>query len=274
MDRPGSGADFEADLRDADQLRSAVKQARPEGCIHLGGIAFVPLSWKQPSTVHEINATGTLRLLEVLRDEADNCRCLTVTSAEIYGRSPRKGKVTEDDPPHPENPYALSKWAADRGALLFAEHFGMPVMTARPGNHIGPGQNPDFVTTAFAKQLVDMKRSGQNEVMKVGNLESARDLADVRDIARGYRLLLEKGTAGQAYNLATGKATPIQKLLDQLMDITGIHPSVEVDPARYRPTDHLPLLDCSKIRAQTGWQAEIDISRTLQDIAEELLKAP
>jgi GDP-4-dehydro-6-deoxy-D-mannose reductase len=100
----------------------------------------------------------------------------------------------------------------------------------------------------------------------VGNLESERDFTDVRDVARAYRLLVEQGQPGQAYNIASGKAVPIQAVLDLLCELAGVRPRVEIDPARYRPRDDPPMLSVEKIREHTGWRPEIPLRATLEDI--------
>jgi GDP-4-dehydro-6-deoxy-D-mannose reductase len=145
-------------------------------------------------------------------------------------------------------------------------------MTARPWNHIGPGQHPRFVAAAFARQFAAFVQGAPAE-MKTGNLESQRDFTDVRDIVRGYRLILERGTPGEAYNLSSSRLRPIASLIEGFSALTWIQPRLETDPGLYRPTDASPLLDTSKIREGCGWTPEIALETSLQDILEEHLNA-
>jgi GDP-4-dehydro-6-deoxy-D-mannose reductase len=197
---------------------------------------------------------------------------LIVTSSEVYGRRPRPAPIREGDAMYPDNPYAVSKMAADYHALLYARRYGMPIMTARPDNHTGSGQSDQFVTTSFASQLAAMARGQQEPVLHVGNLKSRRNFTDVRDTVAAYRLILEQGHPGEAYNIAAKEAVTIQSVLDGLCDIAKIQPTIEIDPKRYRPEDATPDLDTTRLRA-LGWEPRIPLSQTLTDIYNEAAQA-
>jgi GDP-4-dehydro-6-deoxy-D-mannose reductase len=273
------------DIRDKDAVNEVVAQTRPEACVHLGAIAFVPEGWRNPEVLFSINLLGTIHLLEAFRRQAPDARILVVSSAEVYGIRPRPRPVREDDLLDPDNPYAISKAAADQMALLYARQQGLKVMTVRPYNHIGPGQDPHFVVASFAAQLVAIAHGqaiacGQASacgeapaILKVGNLDSRRDFSDVRDVVRAYRLLLEHGQCGRAYNLCSQQTTTIRAILDQLCDLSGAHPAVEVDPQRYRPAAERPGLDTTRIETDIHWKPEIPMSATLRDILAEATRA-
>lgn len=274
---PGQPADLpdvetcvEADLLDTNRLAGIVRDYRPDACLHLAGIAFVPVGWSHPQDVFRVNVIGTINLLEAFRTHHPAGRVLVVTSSQVYGQQPRDHLIAEEDAPAPESVYALSKLTSDGMAILYARRYAMKIMTARPCNHIGPGQSADFVVTSFARQLVEIARGNQPAVMKVGNLASLREFTDVRDTVRAYRLLLEKGVAGRAYNVASGKLTTIQALFDKLCEIAGVQPRVEIDPTRFRPTDTQPLLSCDRIFEDTGWKPEIPIETSLRDVLDEI----
>ncbi|OQA29260.1 MAG: GDP-6-deoxy-D-mannose reductase [Verrucomicrobia bacterium ADurb.Bin345] len=260
---------FPGDLRNPEDIAKAVRDGRPDACIHLGGIAFVPMGWTHPDLVLSVNLGGTINILETLRQQAPATRLLVVTSAEVYGHAEQGSAIDEDAEMHPSTIYAVAKLAADLTALLYARKHGMPVMTARPGNHMGPGQATPFVTASFAQQLAEMRAGRQPAVLRVGNLDSERDFTDVRDTVRAYRLLIERGVPGRAYNIATSARVRIGGMLNQLCARSGVNPRIEVDPARFRPTDRPTLLDTGRIRADTGWTPEIPLSRTLADIMED-----
>ena len=259
-------ADAVCDIRDQAAMRTIVARLAPDACIHLAGIAFVPQAWEEPERTFDINVTGTLTLLDTFRREAPNARVLVVTSAVIYGAEADAAPISESHPFNPNTLYAASKAAADQAALLYGQYHGLPVMTVRPNNHTGPGQSTNFVIPSFARQLAAMRGQPTGAVLRVGNLESRRDFLDVRDVVRAYRLLIESGAAHQAYNVGAGQLVTIREALELLMDLTGVHPELEVDKERYRPTDASPLLDTARIREDVGWSPRRTLRETVADI--------
>ena len=253
------------DVRDLPSILSLLADVRPDAVLHLGGIAFVPLGWTQPQLVFEVNTVGTLNLLDAVRQLCPSARVLVVTSAEVYGSHPSPSPLDENAPCRPDNVYGVAKAAADQSALLYAAHHGLDVMVARPSNHIGPGQSRDFVSSSFAAQLAAIAR-GAPPLMRVGNLDQRRDFTDVRDVARAYSLLLERGISGNAYNIASGQLTPVREILDVLRQIAGVSPKIEIDSSLFRPTDVRPSYDVSRIRSHVAWQPQIPLPKTLADI--------
>jgi len=268
-----SGMDYyQGDIQDQKAVERAVKHFFPEACIHLSGLAFVPEGWTNTEVLFSVNSIGTIHFLEACRQYAPSARILVVSSAEVYGRQSGDKPASEDDPFFPDNPYAVSKAAADRITLLYARQYSMHTMVARPGNHIGPGQSPNFAVPSFAAQLGKIAAKKCPAVIKVGNLDSKRDFTDVRDVARAYRLLIEKGRPGEAYNIASGRETSLRFILDRLCEITGTKPVIEVAPDRYRQPLQRPLINTAKIAKEAGWKPGIDIETTLRDIATEWMK--
>lgn len=267
---PDGFEEHTGDISNETCLHSAVQAASPDACIHLAGQSFVPAGWEDPAGMYNTNLLGTVRLLEVFRKTAPSARILVVTSSEIYGRTPAENPIDETAPFQPENVYGVSKAAADFHAQICARHYDQPVMIARPGNHIGPGQSSQFVTSAFAQQLALLRESPEKPgVMKVGNLKSIRNFTDVRDVVRGYRLLIEHGEAGNAYNLAAPCQYSIQNILDMLCSAAGFTPDIQIDPDLYRPADARPILNTTRIQHTTGWEARQDIKTTLNEILED-----
>ncbi len=273
-DLPLATATEAIDLGDAHGLAAFVERHRPEACIHLAGIAFIPAAWDDPQEAIRVNVIGTLNMLEAFRKHQPSARFLTITSAQIYGHAPRPRPIHEDDPPDVDSIYGISKWSADIATLLYTGRHGMHTMTARPCNHIGPGQSEAFAISAFTRQLIEIERGLRPHVMRVGNLASLREFNDVRDTVRAYRLLLEYGHAGLAYNVASGEPATIQSMFDRLCELTGVHPTVEIDPALYRPTDSQPRIDTGRIREHTGWQPAIPLATTLRDIVADFRERP
>lgn len=255
------------DVRDAGALREAVAASGAEGIVHLAAQASVGLSWQDAHTTFEINALGTLHLLDAAYAAGPRPRVLLVSSAEVYGLlSPGDLPVGEDHPFAPTNPYAASKAAAELLGIQAWLGRGLEVMRARPFNHTGPGQRADFVVPSLARQVVDVLRDKAGEV-RVGNLDVRRDITDVRDVVRAYRLLLDGGTPGAAYNVCSGVSLPIADIAGRLLGIAGVDAPVVVDPDRVRPVDQPDLRgNPARLSEATGWCPEIDLDRTLGDV--------
>ncbi len=268
---PGSGSScLTLDVCDLKALKQTLEAERPEAILHLGGIAFVPLGWTEPQLLFSVNTIGTLNLLDAVRQQTPTARVLVVTSAEVYGSHPGPGPLTEEAPYRPDNIYGVAKAAADHAALLYASHHHLDVQIARPSNHIGAGQSKDFVSSSFAAQLADIA-AGAPALMRVGNLDQCRDFTDVRDVARAYTLLLEKGQAGSAYNIASGRMTPIRDILDTLCEIAQVHPKTEVDTALFRPASSRPSYDTARICRDIHWQPEIPLRESLQTVYDDIV---
>jgi GDP-4-dehydro-6-deoxy-D-mannose reductase len=190
-----------------------------------------------------------------------------VSTAQVYGTRIRSNPVCEADALAPESLYAITKAAADGIARFYARQYGMNVLVARPYNHIGPGQDPSYVTAAFARQVLAIKR-GAPPRLSTGNLDSLRDFTDVRDICRAYSLLLEKGIAGAAYNIASGRLVKVGDVLSKLCSLAGVQPEIARDPSLYRPIDSCLTLDTRLLQDATGWRPRIPLDQTLADILE------
>ncbi|MGI5868697.1 MAG: GDP-mannose 4,6-dehydratase [Kiritimatiellia bacterium] len=258
-----------ADLRDRDALRALVRDARPDACVHLGAISFVPDGERNPGDLLAINIAGTVNLAEALRAEAPACRLLFISTSQVYGPAvslkAANVPIRENAPPLPLSLYAISKSAAENAVAGYGAAHGLQTLVARPANHIGPGQSPRFVAASFARQILAAK-AGEIDEIRVGNLDSIRDFTDVRDVVRAYRLILEHGQIGNAYNIATSERITIRELLDRLMALAGASPRIVVDPELYRPGDASPRLDVSRLREHTGWTPQFTLDQTLADI--------
>jgi GDP-4-dehydro-6-deoxy-D-mannose reductase len=259
---------IESDLRDPASLDAAVAAARPDLVVHLAGQSSAAASFEKRVETFEVNAAGTWRLLEALARHAPRARSLVITSAEIYGPQPEGSRTAEDAPLRPVSPYGLSKAAADAFAELAAER-GQDVIRARAFGHTGPGQDDRFFVPAMAKQIAAIERGDGERVLRVGNLEVTRDLADVRDVARAYVALLERGVAGRAYNVCRGSGVKLADVVRDLAARSRVPLRVEPDAARMRPSD-VPWLvgDPGSIARDTGWRVEIPFERTLEDVLE------
>jgi len=254
----------EMEITSSPSIAAALAAARPDRVYHLAGQASVGESLRDPLSTWEVNATGTLRLAEAL---GPGVRLLFVSSAEVYGVVPAgEQPIRESRRPHPTNPYAASKAAAEMAVLEAAHAHGTHAVIARSFSHAGPGQDPRFALAAFARQLAAIGAGAAEPVLRVGNLQARRDYLDVRDVARAYLTLLEHGAPSAVYNVATGEARSMAELVALMVELSGTGARVEVDPARVRPLD-VPLLsgDPSALRA-LGWAPAVPLRQTLADL--------
>ncbi len=256
------------DLGDAAGLKRIIDAAKPDEVFHLAAQSAVPESLSAPAQTIETNLLGTLNVLEACRAGAPDARLLFVGSADAYGPKPPEAMpLREETPLEPRNPYAASKAAAEVMVRQYASSGWCDAVVTRSFNHAGPGQSPKFAIAAFAKQVADVKHHRQTPPIRVGALQPERDFTDVRDVVRAYVLLLERGASGAVYNVCSGKAYSMQRVLDDLMALAGIAVEVVVDQSLLRPVETPRLLgEASRLQRDTGWQPEIGFERTLRDM--------
>lgn len=254
------------DVADADAVTDAVVAAKPEAVYHLAGAADVGGSWAEPRETFLANALGTLNVLEASR-LAGADRVLAVTSADVYGLvRVDELPLGEGQPLRPVSPYAASKVAADALAQQAWLGHALPVIRVRAFNHLGPGQSDRFVAPSVAARIARNERDGGDEV-PIGNMTPRRDVTDVRDVVRAYRLLVERGEPGAVYNVCRGTAVSVEELAEMLLGMAARPMRLVSDPALQRPVD-IPVLvgDNAALRAATGWEPTIPLARTLSDV--------
>jgi GDP-4-dehydro-6-deoxy-D-mannose reductase len=257
------------DLLDAAGWVTLLDDLRPDAVYHLGGFSDVGGSWNTPNETFRVNAEGTLNVLQGCVS-AGVRRVLAVSSADVYGRvTLSELPLNEDNPLRPVSPYAASKIAADYLALQAHLGYGLEVMRVRAFNHLGTGQTNRFVAPALAERIALNELEGGEEV-PVGNLTPRRDFTDVRDVVRAYRLLIEHGEPGEAYNVCSGHDIAISELADRLVAMARREMRLEGDPSLQRPVD-VPVLrgDYARLNKATGWEPEIGLDQTLNDLLEE-----
>jgi GDP-4-dehydro-6-deoxy-D-mannose reductase len=257
------------DLNDAAAVVGAVAAAAPDVVYHLGGWSDVGASWEQPRAAFDANALGTLNLLQACVGNGSP-RVLVVSSADVYGRvAPEELPIGEANELRPVTPYAASKCAAEHLALQAWLGYGLETLRVRAFNHLGPGQSTAFVAPALAERIARNERDGSDDV-PVGNLTPRRDITDVRDVVRAYRLLVERGVAGDAYNVCTGVDLSIEELATRLVSLASRQMRLCPDAALQRPVE-TPVLrgDNTKLRSITGWEPEYTLETTLRDVLDE-----
>jgi len=259
---------IECDLRDATSTRDVIEEIKPEYIFHLAAQSFVPTSWKAPAESLVTNVIGELNIFEAVRKIKLDCRIQLACSSEEYGMVyEHELPIKEENPLRPLSPYGVSKVGQDLLGYQYYMSYKMDIVRTRGFNHTGPRRAPVFVCSDFAKQIADIEKGRREPVIYVGNLDAKRDFTDVRDMVRAYFLALEKGKSGQVYNICSEKSWSIREVLDMLLSMTDAKITVKRDESRMRPSD-VPVLqgDCSRFRADTGWEPTIPFEQTLRDI--------
>jgi len=259
-----------ADLNDRDQTLMALASVRPDVIFHLAGQSNVPRAFADPHTTVQTNIGAQLNVfLGVIQLRLDPL-IIIASSNEIYGTvRPEELPLTEQTPLRPVNPYAVSKAAQDLFAYQYHISHQLRTIRLRPFNHIGPRQTEAFVVPAFAAQIARIEAGVQPPVLRVGNLAAERDFTDVRDIVRAYERAALHGEVGAAYNVGSGQAVSVQRILDILLTFSTHDIQIEPDPSRMRPAD-VPrvVCDASRFRTDTGWTPRIPLEQTLFDTLE------
>ena len=252
------------DLRREEPVRRAVRELRPRMVFHLAARASVARSWEEPRGALLANLEMTVNLLEAVRAHSPESPVLIASSGEIYGQ-PERLPVDEDAPLRPQNPYAVSKAACDLLGGQYADAGGLRVVRTRAFNHAGPGQSDEYVVGTLTRQVAEAELAGREAVvLRTGNVSSARDFTDVRDVVRAYAAAVDLPPG--AYNVCSGRAVSVRELIDLLRRCSRVEIRHEVDPGRVRPHD-VPEVRGSpaRLRAATGWSPEIPLERTLRD---------
>ena len=259
------------DLRDTMSIQKVVADARPDYVFHLAAQSFPRTSFDSPLDTMDTNIQGTVRVLDALKQHAPKAIIHVCASSEVFGRVPKeKLPIDEECTFHPASPYAISKVGTDLVGRFYAEAYGMTVMTTRMFTHTGPRRGDVFAESTFAKQIAMIEHDRIPPVVKVGNLQSLRTVADVRDAVRAYYMLVTVNpVAGAYYNIGGTHSCTIKEILDTLISFSPARDAikVEVDPDRLRPIDaDLQVPNTSKFHAHTGWRPELPHEKTLRDL--------
>jgi GDPmannose 4,6-dehydratase len=259
------------DLRDSDSINEAVREAKPDYVFHLAAQSYPKTSFSAPLDTYETNVQGTSRVLEALRQYHKNAVIHVCASSEVFGRVPKeKLPIDEECTFHPASPYAISKVGTDLVGRFYAEAYNMTVMTTRMFTHTGPRRGDVFAESTFAKQIAMIEQEQIPPVIKVGNLDSLRTFADVRDAVRAYYLLVTaKPTPGAYYNIGGQYTCSVRDMLNHLISLSpkAKDIKIETDPERLRPIDaDLQVPNTSKFEQHTGWKPEISFEKTMKDL--------
>lgn len=261
-----------ADLRDTMSIENCIEEAKPDFVFHLAAQSYPKTSFTAPLDTLDTNVQGTERLLGALRRFSPEAVIHVCASSEVFGRVPReKLPIDEECSFHPASPYAISKVGTDLIGRYYAEAYGMCVMTTRMFTHTGPRRGDVFAESTFAKQIAMIEGNKLPPIVKVGNLDSLRTWADVRDAVRAYFMLVTiNPIAGAYYNIGGQFTCSVREMLDTLISLSTCKDiKVEVDPDRLRPIDaDLQVPDTTKFCNHTGWEPVIPFEQTISDLLE------
>jgi GDP-4-dehydro-6-deoxy-D-mannose reductase len=259
------------DLSDHEAFGRIVRAVGPAAVVHLAGFTVVPAAERDPEAAYRGNLGGTLAVLAAVRAHAPGARILVVTSVEVYGQvEPAELPLTEETALRPLTVYGASKAAADLAAAQWGRAYGLDVVRVRPFNHTGPGQAPEFVCSAVARQLAAIEAGQQPPVVEVGNLDPVRDFSDVRDIAAGYLALLERGRRGEVYNLCSGEGVSIAEVVAVLRTHARVPVTVRSTATRRRGVDVARVVGShARATRDVGWRPRIPFSETLAALLDD-----
>jgi GDP-4-dehydro-6-deoxy-D-mannose reductase len=253
------------ELQHREAVADAIAAFAPSEIYHLAGVPHIGESWAHVHDTFAGNVLGTHHLFDAVRKAALKPRVLITSSAFVY--QPVNRAITEHDAVRPNTPYGTSKLAQEMVAMRACEDDGIPSLIARAFNHVGPRQAPTFVASSIAKQIAEIEGGRRPARLQMGNLESQRDIMDVRDTVRAYRAMMASATPGVPYNVSSGTPVPIRTLVELMTGKARVPITIEQDPARFRPNDTpLVLGDHSRLTADTGWTPRIPLDQTVEDL--------
>jgi GDP-4-dehydro-6-deoxy-D-mannose reductase len=253
------------DILDKQRMKAIVAEVEPDVVVHLAAQSLPVLSWRDAETTFQVNVSGTLCLLDAIREAGGD------PVVEVACSSAEYGFASEDEMPtketgelRPTSPYGVSKVAVDLLSQLYWQTYGMKVVRVRPFFVIGPRKVGD-VCSDSARGVVAIEK-GRSDRLRVGNLDAVRDFVDVRDAVQAFWLLAEKGSPGEVYNVCSGVGHRVREVLELLITLSGNEIRYRVVPEKMRPYDvRICIGDNFKLKA-LGWKPQIPLERALAHI--------
>lgn len=262
---------YNCNILNEEAVYDIVSLVNPDIIVNLAGISSVGASWNIPQTTIQVNVIGSLNVMEAVRKSSKNPRLLLVGSSEEYVIS--DFPMNEDRTLNASNPYGISKVTQERFAKMYREQYGLNIYCVRPFNHTGVGQKDSFVLPSWCKQVAKIEESGKPGSIKVGNISVKRDFSHVKDIVRAYRMIIESDNSNIVYNIGSGNAYSLEKILNYIINLSSQKIDIEIDQSRIRLTDQ-PMICCdySLIKTQLSWEPEYTIFDALQEMFEDYMK--
>jgi len=261
------------DLLDKKQVEDVIKEFKPNYILHLASYSSVAYSWKNPVESFTNNTNIFLNLIEAVRVNNCICRVLSIGSSEEYGNvSPENIPLKESQVVKPLSPYAVARVSQEMLSKVYADSYNMDIVMTRSFNHIGIGQKDIFVIPSFAKQLIQLKKSGTDKKELItGDTSIVRDFIDVKSVVEAYYLLFKKGKKGEIYNICSGTGTSLNEVIKMMTSILDLDINHTIDPQLVRPNDNKVIIGSNdKIANDTGWKNSISLEQSLKDIIAHL----
>lgn len=260
---------FSGDITKTEEIKNIIVSLKPDAIIHLAAWSNPGTSFANPQKTFEINTIGTINLFEAVR-ALDNYhpRILAIGSSAEFGIVPKnKLPIAEETPLSANSPYGVSKIANWYVVCQYVSSYGFDIIYPTPFNHTGPSQGLGFLAADISSQIVKIENGEQEPIVKTGDLSTLREILDVRDVVRAYRLLLEKGKTGERYLICTGKSTPVKEVVEMLLSFSSAKIKTSTDPSKIRPSDISEQRgNPDKLYQTTSWKPEIPLEKTLQDL--------
>lgn len=259
------------DLNDEISIDKIIKKIKPDYIYHLAAQSYPQTSFTEPVYTLSTNILGTLRVLEAVKKYAPKANIHVCSSSEVFGRVKKeKLPINEECSFHPASPYAISKVGTDLIAKFYHEAYGLKVQITRMFTHTGPRRGDVFAESTFAKQIAMIEKGFIKPKIMVGNLNSLRTIADVRDAVEAYFLLLTKNPIpGAIYNIGGKNTFTVEEVLKYLISKSPFKKKIKivVDKKRLRPIDaDLQVPDTRKFIKHTGWKPKISFEKTMDDL--------
>ena len=286
------------DLNDAWSCLKVIEEVKPDYIYHLGAQSSVPESFAYPAQTLMTNGIGTLNLLEAVRQVKERLEdeyglkmdsiseyykfdpvIHVCSSSEVYGVVREEDQpIKETTPFNPANPYAVSKVTEDQLALMYHTNYGLKTIRTRFFTHTGPRRVMMSAECFYAKRIAEIEHEmlyspKEEYVIKLGNMQSIRTWADVRDAVRAYYLLARSGKYGEVFNVGGNNVCDIQGILELLLFVSKIERSkikFETDPKLLRPYDVMKqTVDISKLMNVIDWKPTITLEQTMTDLLDD-----
>ncbi len=264
---------FQCDITHSKDVETVLKEVMPDEIYHLAAFVHVGRTDIDAPGLFKVNVSGTVNLLDKVRELVPNARILITGSAEVYGEvTAGQLPIKEECTMNPRNLYGLSKKFQEETGAYYQKTYGMDILFTRTFHYCGPYQPLGFVFPDFASQVIDLDKKGINTI-NTGNLKAQRDFTDIRDVVLAYKIIMEKGIAGQAYNVCSGEAIIIEDILKRFISYTDKEVEIFVDKEKLRPLD-VPLFVGNNSRLRNlGWLKKFHINKSIKDIYDYWISA-
>lgn len=256
------------DLADPKKVLDVIEEVRPDAVFHLAAQSNPSASFADPAHTLRINIFSTLNLFEAVLKASPDTVILNVGSGDEYGEvDSTELPIKESAELRPVNPYAVSKVAADLLGFQYWNSRRLKVVRCRPFNHFGPRQADNFVASSFARQIAEIESDKKGDkVIKVGNLDAAKDFLHVRDIVSAYELLIDKGVYGEVYNICSGEPVRIRKILEILLCFSDEKIEIVQDSVRLRSKEAGSIYgDAARLKS-LGWSRRVSLEDGLKEL--------